>query len=163
MDHEPGTVNLQAERKGMDFPGYQLPEELQLLQRTVRRIIQEEIVPLEHSMDPEATELDDAHWQRLAAMNQNAGLWARVGGDGLDSAALLSGLTSDNPKKRQYRAGAPDNRSARTRHTPRRRQEATRRSSDRIERAIFAMVRSYSDDDLVAHLDGRELLRRLRF
>jgi len=60
----------------MDFPGYQLPEELQLLQRTVRRIVQEEIVPLERTMDPEATELDDAHWQRLATLNQNAGLWA---------------------------------------------------------------------------------------
>ncbi|MCK1712942.1 MULTISPECIES: hypothetical protein [unclassified Bradyrhizobium] len=33
------------------------------------------------------------------SVDKNAGLWARVGGDGLDSAALLSGLTSDNPKK----------------------------------------------------------------
>ena len=76
----------------MDFPGYQLPEELQLLQRTVRRIIQEEIGPLERSMDPEATELDDANWQRLATMNQNAGLWAlgapqEYGGGGLSTFA----------------------------------------------------------------------------
>ena len=33
------------------------------------------------------------------SVEKNAGLWARVGGDGLDAAALLSGLTSDNPKK----------------------------------------------------------------
>ncbi|MGY4235783.1 hypothetical protein ACVIIW_004730 [Bradyrhizobium sp. USDA 4449] len=33
------------------------------------------------------------------SVDKNAGLWARVGGDGLDAAALLSGLTSDNPKK----------------------------------------------------------------
>ncbi|OPY98815.1 hypothetical protein A5906_30030 [Bradyrhizobium sacchari] len=33
------------------------------------------------------------------SVDRNAGLWARVGGDGLDAAALLSGLTSDNPKK----------------------------------------------------------------
>lgn len=33
------------------------------------------------------------------SVEKNAGLWARVGGDGLDAAALLSGLTPDNPKK----------------------------------------------------------------
>ena len=33
------------------------------------------------------------------SVDKNAGLWARVGGDGLDAAALLSGLTADNPKK----------------------------------------------------------------
>ena len=33
------------------------------------------------------------------SVDKNAGLWARVGGDGLDAAALLSALTPDNPKK----------------------------------------------------------------
>lgn len=33
------------------------------------------------------------------SIEKNAGLRARVGGDGLDAAALLSGLTADNPKK----------------------------------------------------------------
>ncbi|MCP3402058.1 hypothetical protein [Bradyrhizobium sp. CCGB20] len=33
------------------------------------------------------------------SVDKNKGLWARVGGDGVDAAALLSGLTSDNPKK----------------------------------------------------------------
>jgi hypothetical protein len=33
------------------------------------------------------------------SVDKNAGLWARVGGDGIDAAALLSGLTLDNPKK----------------------------------------------------------------
>ncbi|MET3996531.1 hypothetical protein ABID65_008208 [Bradyrhizobium sp. S3.9.2] len=33
------------------------------------------------------------------SVDKNAGLWARVGGDGLDAAALVSGLTADNPKK----------------------------------------------------------------
>lgn len=33
------------------------------------------------------------------SVEKNAGLWARVGGDGLDAAALLSGLTPENPKK----------------------------------------------------------------
>jgi alkylation response protein AidB-like acyl-CoA dehydrogenase len=76
----------------MDFPGYQLPEALQLLQQTVRRIVQEEIVPLERGIDPEATELDDTNWQRLATMIQNAGLWAmgapkEYGGGGLSTFA----------------------------------------------------------------------------
>ena len=35
------------ERTGMDFLGYQLPEELRVLQQTVRQIVQEEIVPPE--------------------------------------------------------------------------------------------------------------------
>lgn len=33
------------------------------------------------------------------SVDKNAGLWARVAGDGLDAAALVSGLTSDNPRK----------------------------------------------------------------
>ncbi|WP_314957683.1 hypothetical protein [Bradyrhizobium cosmicum] len=33
------------------------------------------------------------------SVDKNAGLWARVGGDGLDAAALFSALTPDNPKK----------------------------------------------------------------
>lgn len=33
------------------------------------------------------------------SVDKNVGLWARVGGDGLDAAALLSGLTADNPRK----------------------------------------------------------------
>jgi hypothetical protein len=33
------------------------------------------------------------------SVDKNAGLWARVGGDGLDAAALLSGLTPNNPRK----------------------------------------------------------------
>ena len=33
------------------------------------------------------------------SVEKNAGLWTRVGGDGLDAAALLSGLAPDNPKK----------------------------------------------------------------
>ncbi len=33
------------------------------------------------------------------SVDKNAGLWARVAGDGLDAAALISGLTGDNPKK----------------------------------------------------------------
>lgn len=76
----------------MDFPGYQLPEELQLLQQTVRRFMQDEILPLEVGMDPEATDLDEANWQRLVAKTKAAGLWAlwapqECGGGGLGTFA----------------------------------------------------------------------------
>ena len=72
----------------MDFPGYELPQELHMLQQTVRRIIHEEIVPLEQGMDPEATDIDHDTWERLAGMTRDAGLWAMVapaeyGGGGL--------------------------------------------------------------------------------
>jgi hypothetical protein len=33
------------------------------------------------------------------SVDKNAGLWARVGGDGMDAAVLLAELTSDNPRK----------------------------------------------------------------
>jgi acyl-CoA dehydrogenase len=76
----------------MDFPGYQLPEELQLLQQTVRRFMQDEILPLEVGMDPEATDLDEANWQRLVTKTKAAGLWAlwapqECGGGGLGTFA----------------------------------------------------------------------------
>ncbi len=76
----------------MDFPGYELPEELQLLQQTVRRFMQEEIIPLEPGMDPEAINLDDDTWNRLVTKTKAAGLWAlwapeEFGGQGLGTFA----------------------------------------------------------------------------
>ncbi len=53
------------------------------------------------------------------SVDKNAGLWARVGGDGLDAAALLSGLTADNPRK-ERRTGAADGRRHRRARLPRR-------------------------------------------
>ena len=72
----------------MDFPGYELPPELRMLQQTVRRIIQEEIVPLEQGIDPEAIDIDHDSWERLAKLTRDAGLWAMAapseyGGGGL--------------------------------------------------------------------------------
>ena len=36
------------------FPGFTLPEELRLLGDQIRRFVQEEIVPLEQTIDPDA-------------------------------------------------------------------------------------------------------------
>lgn len=76
----------------MAFPGYELPTDLLDLQRAVRRIVQEEILPLERQMDPEATDLADDDWDRLAAKAKDAGLWAlwppsSFGGGGLGTFA----------------------------------------------------------------------------
>ncbi len=40
----------------MDFmePGYQLPEDLEMLQSWMRKSVREEIVPLEQKTDPDA-------------------------------------------------------------------------------------------------------------
>jgi hypothetical protein len=35
----------------------------------------------------------------LLSIEKKAGLWSRVGGDGLDIATLMAGLRDDNPKK----------------------------------------------------------------
>lgn len=40
----------------------------------------------------------------LAMENPRAGMWARVGGDALDLAALASGFTGDNPRKKNLAA-----------------------------------------------------------
>jgi acyl-CoA dehydrogenase len=78
----------------MESDGYRLPERLAALQADVRRFVAEEILPLERDMDPEATDLDDATWDRLAAKSRAAGLWAlwapaRFGGGGLGTFAQM--------------------------------------------------------------------------
>ncbi|MCX5999249.1 MAG: acyl-CoA dehydrogenase family protein [Chloroflexi bacterium] len=73
--------------------GYQLPQELRMLQATVRKIIAEEIVPLERTMDPEAIELPKEDYDRLSQKAKAAGLWclgepAEYGGGGLNCFAM---------------------------------------------------------------------------
>ena len=58
------------------FPGFTLPEELRALRTQVRRFIQDEIIPLEQRLDPDAPELPAEDWKRLAAKTKAAGLWA---------------------------------------------------------------------------------------
>jgi acyl-CoA dehydrogenase len=71
----------------MAFPGYQLADELRSAQETVRTIMRDDVVPLERDMDPEATDLDPAAWEPLAAKAKESGVWAlwapsELGGSG---------------------------------------------------------------------------------
>ena len=75
------------------FSGYRLPDELQQLRLAVRRFVQDEIVPLEQRLDPDAPELPEADWKRLSAKTKAAGLWAlgapeQWGGGGLDAFSM---------------------------------------------------------------------------
>jgi len=77
----------------MDVSGYQLPEELKMLQIAVRKFIAEEIVPLERQLDPEAIELPQEDYDRLSKKAKEAGMWclgepAEYGGGGLGCFAM---------------------------------------------------------------------------
>src|ERR1700693_3532131 len=68
----------------MDF---ELPEDLALLQKTVRRFVQEEMIPLEKQV-PEAEDIPSDIMTRLQEKAKELGLWAlevpqEIGGAGL--------------------------------------------------------------------------------
>ncbi|HKN01629.1 MAG TPA: acyl-CoA dehydrogenase family protein [Candidatus Binataceae bacterium] len=75
----------------MDSPiGYQLPEELVALRDQVGRIIREEIIPVEARIDPDAPEIPEDDYWRIAGKAQAAGLWCmgapkKYGGGGLST------------------------------------------------------------------------------
>src|SRR5256885_1548281 len=81
----------------MNFPGYRLPEELLVLREQIRRIIRDEIIPIEQRIDPEAPEIPEDDYRRLAVKTQAAGLWAlgapeEYGGGGLDTFSMCVAL-----------------------------------------------------------------------
>jgi acyl-CoA dehydrogenase len=83
-----------------------LSDEQKIIVQTVRRFVQEEIVPLEADMDPDATELPRAEFDRLAAMVREMGFWgldipAEYGGPGLN----LVTRTLMAEEMSQHRAG----------------------------------------------------------
>ena len=55
--------------------GYQLPPELIALRENVRRIISDEIIPAETRVDPDAAEIDEDDYWRIARKVQAAGMW----------------------------------------------------------------------------------------
>src|SRR5262245_1560140 len=72
------------------FAGYRLPEELAALRDQVRRFVRDEILPVEQRIDPDAPEIPEDDWKRLAARTRAAGLWClgvpeKYGGGGLDT------------------------------------------------------------------------------
>ncbi|HEV8309562.1 MAG TPA: acyl-CoA dehydrogenase family protein [Methylomirabilota bacterium] len=75
------------------FSGFTVPEELRLLRDQVRRFVQEEILPLEQRIDPDAPDIPREDFQRLSAKTKAAGLWAlgapeAYGGGGLDTFSM---------------------------------------------------------------------------
>ena len=75
------------------FPGFTLPDELRILGDQVRRFVQDEIVPLEQRLDPDAPDIPREDFLRLSAKTKAAGLWAlgapeAHGGGGLDTFSL---------------------------------------------------------------------------
>src|SRR5438046_3337664 len=74
----------------MTFPGYRLPDELLVLREQIRRIIRDEIIPIEQRIDPDAPEIPEDDFKRLSAKTRAAGLWAigapeEYGGGGFDT------------------------------------------------------------------------------
>ena len=79
------------------FPGFTMPEELRLLGEQIRRFVQEEIIPLERQIDPDAPDLPEEDFARLSAKTKAAGLWAlgapeQYGGGGLDTFSMCVAL-----------------------------------------------------------------------
>ena len=79
------------------FAGFTMPEELRLLGEQIRRFVQEEIIPLERQIDPDAPDLPDEDFARLSAKTKAAGLWAlgapeQYGGGGLDTFSMCVAL-----------------------------------------------------------------------
>ena len=60
--------------------GFQLSEELVMLRDQVRRIIQGEIIPVEQGIDPDAAEIPEADYRRIAKLTQDAGFWCGTAG-----------------------------------------------------------------------------------
>jgi len=68
--------------------GYRLPPELIAVRENVRRIIKDEVIPAEARVDPDAAEIDEDDYWRIARKVQAAGMWCmgsptRYGGGGL--------------------------------------------------------------------------------
>ena len=68
--------------------GFQLSDELSALREQVRRIIRDEIIPLEKKLDPDAAEIPEDDYWRIATKVQAAGMWCmsapkKYGGGGL--------------------------------------------------------------------------------
>jgi acyl-CoA dehydrogenase len=76
-----------------DDTGFEPSEELKTLREQVRRIIRDEIIPAEARVDPDAAEiLEDDYW-RIANKTRSAGMWCmgspeKYGGGGLGTFAM---------------------------------------------------------------------------
>jgi acyl-CoA dehydrogenase len=76
-----------------DGQGFVLSPELELLREQVRAVIRDEIIPIERRIDPDAAEIPDDDYSRIARKVQAAGMWcmgspAEYGGGGLGTFAM---------------------------------------------------------------------------
>ncbi len=70
--------------------GFQLSEELKLLRGQVRRIVEEDVIPAESRVDPDAAEIAPEDYERISRKARDAGLWymgapRKYGGGGLST------------------------------------------------------------------------------
>src|SRR5262245_56350934 len=75
------------------FAGFTLPEELRRVAEQVRRIVQDELVPVEQRIDPDAPDIPREDFLRLSGKTKAAGLWTlgapeQWGGGGLDTFSM---------------------------------------------------------------------------
>jgi hypothetical protein len=56
----------------MNFPGFRLPDELLALREQIRRVVRDEVIPVEQQIDPDAPELPEEDHQRIAAKTKAA-------------------------------------------------------------------------------------------
>jgi acyl-CoA dehydrogenase len=92
--------------------GYQLPAELIALRDQVGKIIRDEIIPVEARIDPDAPEIPEDDYWRIARKAQSAGMWCmgapqEYGGGGL-STFEMTVLTEEMAQHRMglYNPGA---------------------------------------------------------
>src|SRR6516162_9462241 len=92
--------------------GYQLPAELVALRDQVGKIIRDEIIPIEARIDPDAPEIPEDDYWRIARKAQSAGMWCmgapqEYGGGGL-STFEMTVLTEEMAQHRMglYNPGA---------------------------------------------------------
>jgi len=72
------------------FPGFTLPQELTMLREQVRRIVRDEVIPIEQRIDPDAADIPEDEYHRLMQKTKAAKLWclgapAQYGGGGMNT------------------------------------------------------------------------------
>src|SRR6185503_10940708 len=70
-----------------------LPPELIALRAQIHRVVRDELLPIEQRIDPDAPEIPEEDFRRLAAKTKAAGLWAlgapeKYGGGGMDTFSM---------------------------------------------------------------------------
>src|SRR5262249_62091914 len=89
----------------MNFPRSRLPDELQVLREQIRRVVRDEVIPVEQRIDPDAPELPEDDHRRIAAKTKAAGLWAlgapeQYGGGGPGTFSMCGAPGGVSPPRR---------------------------------------------------------------